>query len=231
MTPEFDEVVAAWDAAGNDDKNRSLAIHPSGRTASEYTASGMAAAEDVMRCAPPERYLRVGDFGCGNGRVTRWLPVLDPTAPNLPLVDALGSYHEVVAADGSAAMLDAARDLCRDDVTFCHSDGLDGNLPLLDCWYTSAVFIHHSYDDGARLLAALADATRHGGRVLLDVPVYDVARERQTWTDVTVWDREQFADAVAGAGLTVTAEAFDDGVFSFQHVGPNHAAFSVLDKP
>lgn len=214
--PEFADVVEAWDtAAGTAD--RSAAIHPTGVDPVAYLESGAAAAGVIMDLLPSTKYPEVGEFGVGDGRIARHL---------------VDQYDRVVGVDASPVMLQALVDSCP-GVDPVLADGVEllADLPQLDGWYTAAVLIHHDFDAGAAILAAIASATRPGGRVLVDIPVYDEARTRATWTDVTVWTAEQLADAAKAAGLRVKETHVNPGAFSFESIGPNHGRFHVLERP
>ncbi|MFN8152361.1 MAG: methyltransferase domain-containing protein [Solirubrobacterales bacterium] len=92
------------------------------------------------------------DAGCGSGRVTE------------VLLDAL-PRGEVIAVDGSAAMVAEARALLGEErVSYIHSDLLDLDLDeAADAVFSNAVF--HWITDHERLFKRLRSALRPGGRI------------------------------------------------------------------
>ena len=92
------------------------------------------------------------DAGCGSGRVTE------------VLLDAL-PRGEVIAVDGSAAMVAEARaQLGEERVSYIHSDLLDLDLDeAADAVFSNAVF--HWITDHERLFKRLRSALRPGGRI------------------------------------------------------------------
>lgn len=224
MTPlTHRDVIEGWVAAADRD-DRAAAIHPTGTDPDAYWSSGAVAAHEIHDRLPVDQYPVVGDFGAGDGRVA------------IPLAQ-LDDARQVVAVDAVTAMIQAlmarAGELGVDNIDGVLADGITAEftLPEVDAWYTLACLIHHSYDDGARILAAMAASLRPGGVILLDVPVYDQPRERDSWTDVTVWDAAQFHKAAEAAGLVVLEGWHNDGTFSYSAIGPNHGRLHVLRKP
>jgi trans-aconitate 2-methyltransferase len=124
------------------------------------------------------------DAGCGSGRVTAML------LERLP-------RGRVVAVDGSAAMVDAAREaLPADRVHFLVSDLVDLALDEpVDAVFSNAVF--HWIPDHDRLFATLHAALRPGGRLVAqcggegNVAAFLAAM-------AAVGEREPYAQHVAG---------------------------------
>lgn len=175
----FQSVIQAWDEADL------ACIHPTREHVSEdaYWASGAAQARHLAKLLPAD--WSVIDFGCGDGRVT------------IPLA-ALG--YDVTAADASARML---RELTRRaphiPVALTQGTALAGFE--VDAAICLAVLIHHSWDDGARITAALAGAVRPGGVLALDWPVSPYPCEAATWIGVTTWDRARRLAVARACGL------------------------------
>jgi trans-aconitate 2-methyltransferase len=91
------------------------------------------------------------DAGCGSGRVTEELLARLPRG-------------RVIAADGSAAMVEAARERLGDRVELIHADLLRLELPEpVDVVFSNAVF--HWIDDHPALFRRLAALLRPGGRL------------------------------------------------------------------
>jgi SAM-dependent methyltransferase len=181
---KLQDVVAAWDRADP------AAIHPTREHESEdaYWASGADQAQMIAAMLPAGA--RVMDFGCGDGRVA------------IPL-RAMG--YDVIGVDSSPRRLAALTE--RDpDLPTIHSDGSDLGKHLgrrkTDATYCLAVLIHHGYDDGAALIAALAKTVRKGGLLILDWPTSDQPHERTHWIDVTTWSAEQQTAVAEDLGLT-----------------------------
>jgi trans-aconitate 2-methyltransferase len=141
---------------------------------------------------------RVLDAGCGTGRVTAAL------LERLP-------RGEVVAVDGSPAMVEAARERLDDAVELRVADLLELKLDSpVDAILSTATF--HWIADHERLFARLRELLVPGGRLVAqcggagNIAALKTAAER-------VGNREPFADALAGwpgpwnfAGTRDTAE-------------------------
>jgi trans-aconitate 2-methyltransferase len=141
---------------------------------------------------------RVLDAGCGTGRVTA------------ALLDRL-PHGEVVAVDGSRAMVEAARERLGDEVELRVADLLELELDRpVDAILSTATF--HWIADHERLFGRLRDVLVPGGRLVAqcggagNIAALKAAAE-------TVGKREPFAAALAGwpgpwnfAGTAETAE-------------------------
>jgi trans-aconitate methyltransferase len=225
---KFQETVEAWQVAARGDPASTMtAIHPTGTDPAAYDASGLAAAEQVVAFAalPPQKFPRIADFGCGDGRVLKHL---------------LGrGYSELAGVDVSLEMLERAAARMElqhahpETLRFYGSDGLDLSLRDMDGIFSFAVFIHHTYADGVSMLKTLAQAIRIGGRLALQIPLYDVPREPGNWTDVGVWTPDQFAEAIHAAGCTyasLSSVHTNPGAFSYDAIGPVHHMLQVVER-
>lgn len=212
---DFQDVVDAWDTAARSPLAQQH-IHPSGRSAEEYERSGRAQAAEVFEIV--DRFhvkttsrLTLLDFGCGDGRVSRHL------------TNAFG----VIGADASPTMVGRFREDTALDA--CVWDGTgEWHGPMPDVIIAFAVFIHHDHESGAALLKSLASIVNPDGLVLVDIPVYDVARDRSSWCDVTVWTMAELDQAAEDAGLIVDLAWRNEGTFSFDNIGSNHGRLHVL---
>lgn len=216
----YEDTVKKWDDAARG-INRKAAIHPSGGVDEEaYELSGFQAARRVLRAFPGNKYSCVVDFGCGDGRVLRHL---------------CGRYGEAYGFDTSEKMVEEASINCAAAKCFsslhelaieAEAQGRDG-----DCIgvYSYAVFIHHRSADGAAMLKQIA---RYFPRatLALQIPLYEVAREPTSWTDVGVWTLPMLESAADAADLRVERAYVSPGEFSYDHVGHSHNELQVLTR-
>lgn len=222
---DYEETIAAWEKAGAD-VSRRLAIHPSGFDEEAYELSGFMAARQIMRQFPPMKFPKIVDFGCGDGRVTRHLA---------------GRYEVVDGIDTSPAMCRAGLAVAPhaffwtwpelhsienglEPETWLRSSIMDAALV-----FSLAVFIHHTYADGRALLCLLAQMFPRA-TFALQIPIYEVAREPENWTDVGVWTEEMFFSAAKAAGLEIVRWGGNVGAFDYAHIGPNHDTLQVLKR-
>jgi trans-aconitate methyltransferase len=219
---DIDDITKAWDEVGRTD-NAQRAIHPTGgMTPADYEASGRAQAQQVSElmwtyCIPHvPGEPRVADFGCGDGRVLKYVAE---------------EFSDSWGVDASSAMLEKLVDRVPGVMTV-QSDGTDGELDDLgaDFIYSLAVFIHHDIDGGRRLIRGLANAVNPGGFLALQIPCYEIARERSAWNDVTVWTPNQLLSAMKVAGLQPVEVHTSPGEFSFSNVGEHHHRMQVFRK-
>jgi 2-polyprenyl-3-methyl-5-hydroxy-6-metoxy-1,4-benzoquinol methylase len=195
---DFDGVVQAWDAAGEE------SIHPLWSVdQNRYWESGRHQAQQITQHA--KEGARVVDFGCGNGRLT------------IPLVQ-LG--YDVLAVDSSSTMLDRLEKnavAAGVAVTSIQSDGSDLAATLgrkkADVIVARAVLIHHDYDGVRRLVTDLAKALKKGGVLIADWPLAPNPGERDTWISVTTWNPATRLAAAADAGLAPVAVSTEPTVW------------------
>ncbi len=208
-----DAIIEAWENAARRPSARA-AIHPLGRQGRDaYEASGAYAAREL------ERHLSrsdvIVDFGAGDGRVT------------VPLHDA---GFTVIAVDASPTMLERLAE--RRPGIEAHLNAGDGLLEALgrpvDAVFSLAVLIHHSHADGAAIIAELARALLPRGRLILDLPLYDVARDRAHWSDVTVWTRAELDELADAIDLDVLEAPVSPGIFDYANVGAAHGRPVIL---
>lgn len=186
MTTDYNSVIENWDQRSTD----YAAVHPSGRDTDAFWQSGWDQVTDVTDVAGEGS--RVLDFGCGPGRLT------------IPLAE-LG--YEVYAADASANMIAEvtknaeARGV---NIKTIQSDSSDMSKAFgrkkVDVVVARAVFIHHGYDDIARMVTNLAGVLKKGGHLICDWPA-GARHERRDWIDVTVWEPAHRAQVAFAAGL------------------------------
>lgn len=219
---EIDEVTRAWELAAHSKEAQGY-IHPAGHISDdEYEMSGRVSADllweavDLYLIKTADRF-SVLDFGCGDGRVLKYVQ------PDIG--------EHCYGADASQGMLDRLKQRVPMAHAIC-SNGVDEVLDGMgfNLIYSWAVFIHHDHRGGRDMMAGLAKAAAPGGILALQIPCYDVARERDGWIDVTVWTKELIEAAAQRAGLQVVELATSPGAFSYENAGENHLRLQVFRK-
>lgn len=213
----FDETVQKWDEVAH--TGASAAIHPAGAISDEaYERSGFEAALQVMQIFPCKPYgdYALLDYGCGNGRVARHLA---------------GRYWSIWGYDTSLEMRRQFNGIIHPKSGRAADGPGDGYWPGVFGVYSFAVWIHHTYADGARMLKELAAQVASGTKLALQIPLYTEPREPENWTDVGVWTPEQFETAVHEAGLVVEHYTANTHAFSYDLIGAAHNALQILKKP
>lgn len=221
--PSFEEVISQWDQVAGTTQART-AIHPAGTIEDEveYFESGRETALAILRIASryvprPLRELRIADFGCGDGRILKWIAeVVDDTW----------------AIDASKNMLDRLK-LTVPKANRLHSDALDGRMSGLDAdlIFAAAVFIHHDHASGEAMLGELAKSVAPGGILVLQIPCYDVPRERSHWTDVTTWSRSQITRATRQLSLEILELHSMPGEFDPLNISSEYGLPVILRRP
>ncbi len=203
----YDDTIKMWDAAARTTE-RSSRIHPTGGDEEAYELSGFHAARRVMQLFPPSKYDNVLDYGCGDARVLRHLA---------------GRYKRACGFDTSPAMCLAAQLVAPPASISTHLEDF-GDIRAVFSW---AVFIHHTHEAGARMIAELARFFP-AATLALQIPLYEVAREPQNWTDVGVWTEKTLRDACDAAGLTLYQGWVSPGEFRWDRIGRFHDELQVL---
>ncbi len=212
MKTQLEALADGWERAAREEPRG--AIVP-GLPPEQYEESGRVASETVAAIIPPGT-ASVIEFGCGDGRITRHLAAL---------------YGVVLAVDIAPTMLTHVLKLGLPNVETYLSDGL--TMPAgrtFDAAYSEIVLIHNTYEDGRRIIKALAGAIADGGLLALHIPVYDVGRDPEHWIDVGVWTIDQLTEAADSAGCAVEQFWTNSGSFGFDRIGPNHYKLQVLRK-
>lgn len=106
-----------------------------------------------------------------------------------------------------------------------HPDEFEGKVDLI---YSISVFIHNTQETGANILKWMKSHLNPGGRLLVQIPIYDKHKDPLNWTDVGVWTEKQFKAAAKSAGLEIVEMHTNPGEFSFEKIGDNHGKFQVL---
>lgn len=226
MPVTYDQVKAGWDQAAASNPNS--AIHPSGsKSGSLYKDSGYHDAINIVKILPDflieedEHGIEVTsdpnttiiDFGCGNGRVS------------IPLSD----WAKVIAVDFSYSMLQQLPKEANIHPVLAVDNWFGLSNPA-DYAFSLSVFIHNTYESGIQIMKAISENLKPGGLALLQIPIYDVAKEPENWTDVGVWTSQQFRTATELAGFEIVQMYDNPGAFSFERIGANHHCLQILKK-
>ena len=202
LWPLIREQVAATPAAGHDERRLARVLARRRAKSQEFFATA-AGGWDRLRgdlfgdsfyfwalLGLIDPALVVGDLGCGTGRLTEMI------APHV---------GRVIAVDGSADMLDAARQRLHEAPNVDLRQGDLESLPLeageLDAAILSLV-LHYS-PDPTRALAEVARVLRPGGRLLI-VDTFPHDREEYQQQMGHVWlgfSERQIVRAATGAGF------------------------------
>lgn len=193
------KTLEGWTGAANaPEKRRKAAIHPSGHDIVAYNKSGEADAARVLKYAKEGDVIM--DYGCGDGRVMQHIKT-----------------HQVIGVD-------AVPDMAKIVGGFTPDQFID----KVDLIYCLSVFIHNSHETGAEIIKWMVSRLRPGGTLLLQIPLYDVAKQPSDWIDVGVWTPDMLRKVAKDNKLKVLEIHTNNGAFSFQRVGPNHYQFQVL---
>ena len=152
------------------------------------------------------KYVKDGDvimdYGCGDGRVMQHI-----------------RKNKVVGVDAVPEMARLVGGYTPDEF-----------IDKVDVIFALSVFIHNSHETGAEIIKWMVSRLRDGGRLLLQIPLYDVAKQPADWIDVGVWTPAMLEAEAKKNGLKVIEKHTNNGEFSFNRVGPNHYQFQVLVK-
>ena len=208
-------VVEAWEHAAKKPDARAV-IHPLGVDPIAYERSGDDATAALATLIGDDAELVVVDFGAGDGRVT------------IPLGRR---YRRVIAIDSSETMLERLRSQAPELETVL-ADGTDpSQLPHdVDAVVALAVLIHHRHRDAARIIAGLTSMLRPGGVLLLDLALYEMSREPEHWTDISVWTRAELDMLAVELQLEVLQAPVSPGQFDGTTLGPQHGQLLMLRR-
>jgi cyclopropane fatty-acyl-phospholipid synthase-like methyltransferase len=139
------------------------------------------------------------DYGCGNGRVLKHI-----REPKI----GIDIVPEAAAMVGGFT-----------------PDKYKGKVDVI---YSVNVLIHNSYENGCKIIEWMHGRLKKKGKLLLQIPIYDKAKEPGNWTDVGVWTIEMFKEAVKD--FDILDAQTNPGKFTFENIGPNHFKFHTLVK-
>lgn len=222
MSVTYEQVKSGWDQAAAGE-NVNAAIHPSGLgELIDYVESGVGAAQqvidDIKQYADADSLAEssIIEYGCGNGRIA------------IPLSR---NFKRLYAVDCSYSMLQKLpRDTDSEIIPVLANDNWFGLADPADYAYSINVFIHNTYESGMQIMKAISDNLKPVGLALLQIPIYDVAKEPENWTDVGVWTSQQFRTATELSGFEIVQMHDNPGSFSFEKIGKNHHCLQVLRK-
>jgi SAM-dependent methyltransferase len=194
-----------WDWASRDDAN--LWVTGS-RPAEEFDRAGWELALKLIEACPDYRDKTLLEWGCGIGRVTRYLAYL---------------FRQVCAVDIAPGMLDHVRGLGLPDTSFHLTGGAD--LPdglEVDVVYSYACWFHNLKPDLVPIMRSCRRALRPGGRLLFQLPVYDTPQDPVDFQDIACWTADELTALADATGFEVVTLARSPGTFHHSDVGTRH---------
>lgn len=190
MTRTADLALAGWEIAARTlgDKATHGSAH---RTARDFAQSGEVDAQRIAGLLPPARYPVLIDFGCGTGRVTRWL---------------VDFYPKVIAVDGAPTMVETVRRNVPEalalplDLIAPEATGDVAAVVALN------VLTHVPKDDLPALVSRIGRWLRPGGRFAFNLPfavepgTLILPDEAMLPGGVNWWTHDEFHSDVIDAG-------------------------------
>jgi len=201
------DVLEGWRKAALSD-DYSYLIHPTGHDDEAYEQSGKLYADRIMskvkqyadQLKPKTKGMPViMDYGCGNGRILRHIPQPSVGIDIVPEAAAMVGGYVPSEYTGK-----------------------------VDVIYSVNVLIHNTYADGCAIIAWMRERLKKGGLLLLQMPIYDTAKEPTNYLDVGVWTYDMLVKATEG--YKIIEAKTNPGSFSFETIGPNHFDFHTLTK-
>lgn len=222
----YQETKRGWDAAAASAERRSY-IHPSAVGGPfEYFASGASDARNIVNIICGVLQLKLGhiasffkdrsiiEFGCGDGRVLKEMQCF---------------FKKCYGVDYSYSMLQNIVDIHNIERVLS-VDNMFLIKDLADFAYSIHVFIHNNYESGKQIMKSISDNLKPGGLALLQIPIYDVAREPESWTGVGVWTEQMLIDTAKESGFEILELNKNSGSFSYEQPGPNHFKYQIMRK-
>lgn len=149
------------------------------------------------------KYVKSGDkvmeYGCGNGRILQH--IRDPKVG----IDIVPMAAKMVGG--------------------FTPDQYKGKVNLI---YSVCVFIHNPYEICCNILQWMHGRLKKQGILLLQMPIYEEAKNPLHPMDVGVWTEQMFRDAVKD--FDIIKIYVNPGSFTFEKIGLCHHDFHVLVK-
>jgi SAM-dependent methyltransferase len=219
----YADTKRGWDAAAAKMYDvRRPQIHPTGVLGDRhYYHSGSTDAHDlcdqiarIKGIVDVEENSTIIEYGCGDGRITWKLPDI---------------FEMVYAVDFSYSMLQNVPKNERIQ-PILSVDNMFGIAHPADYAFSLHVFIHNNYESGIQIMKSISDNLKPGGLALLQIPIYDVPREPESWTGVGVWSEAMLKYASMASGFEILELNKNTGSFSYEQPGPNHFNYQIMRK-
>lgn len=222
----YQDTKRGWDKAAASEQ-RQAAIHPAGSNYEKYFESGLFDAHNLSwllsihsgNTYKDLKNMTIIEYGGGDGRISLYL-----------CADFVRLYH----VDISYRMLQEAREVaeraCIKNIEFVLSNDNLFTIEPADFAYSLSVFIHNNYESGKQIMKSISNNLKPCGLALLQIPIYDVAREPESWTGVGVWTEQMLIDAAKESGFEILELNKNIGEFSYKQPGPNHFKYQIMRK-
>jgi SAM-dependent methyltransferase len=201
--------VKSWiEVAETPDKY--CAIHPSGSDPAEWERSGKHAADVLMHLVKKEypNAKSIMEYGCGTCRILKHIKGYE-----LVGVDVAKPFVEESRSNGFNCFL---------------LDDYDGQVDII---FALTVFIHLNKTVGKAALKYCFDHLKEGGTAYLQIPIYDVDHDPETWCHVGTWKKETFEKACHDVGFQILEYRASAGKLNYHNIGINHGFYQRLRKP
>lgn len=196
-----------WEWASREGHRRWITGNES---ATHFDQTGWLDALRLVRSCPEYRELTVLEWGCGSGRVTQYLCYL---------------FRHVCAVDIAPGMLRLVEERGLPDTSTHLTTGAE--LPsglAVDVVYSYLCWMHNRKRDLTPILQSCRNALRPGGRVLFQLPVYEVPRDPVGFSDLACWTPDEMRDLAERTGFEVVSLQANAGAFRIDAIGPEHFA-------
>jgi SAM-dependent methyltransferase len=185
-----------------------------------YDSRGEADAVRLSEVIPDCANLTVLEWGCGAGRVTKYL-------------DAL--FKRVIAVDISQGMIGVAQalqpPLVRTEFQVIGGNAVKLSDHSIDLVYSFVCWMHLMKADLAAVLAECKRVLVPGGRCVFQLPVYasgGLDRNPAAPSSIACWTRAELEALLASQGWTTTTLNVSPGAFDPAACGPSHFALHEI---
>ena len=194
-----------WDWASHDDHNKWVT---GSRPPGDYDRAGWECALQLISLCPNYRDLHLLEWGCGSGRVTQYLAYL---------------FRHVLAVDIAPSMLERVQQRALPNLALHLTRGSD--LPpnaVIDVAYSYTCWFHNLKSDLIPILQACRRTLRTGGRLLFQLPVYEVSRDPRSFQDIACWTPDECDELAKATGFRIVRLCTNSGAFRYDRIGPHH---------